>query len=657
MSNAGFIAETCERSLSGKSTQMLKQEEKNINDFHPDLNGPAFGYFSPMDHHAGAFFSSFTKEYQDEISLAAKLASRCLRDGHVCVNLDEVAGKTVYSAPDGREIITCPDLKVWLKALGRAECVGRPGEYKPLILDERHRLYFQRYQQYEQDIADYIIRQVTSGTDDPIDTEFVRKKIQVYFSESEEHGVDWQKTAAIAALLQRFLVITGSPGTGKTTTLTRLMCFLLDVFEADLRIALAAPTGKAAIRLQEAVKITKEAFKGKTPVVDRIPDTAMTLHRLLGTIVHSPYFRHHEGNPLPYDLVVIDEASMVDLPMMAKLVCALSPRTRLILLGDKDQLASVDAGYVLGSICEPFEPNQLTYAMTLRIAELSGEKPPSAEATSKDARVCVIELQKNYRFSGKSGIGCLSRAVKNGDAREASRLLTGDGREDILYREISAGANPSEWIRNDILNHYGAFIETAAEGSAAIEKIFERFETFRVLCALRVGLWGSRNLNRVIEKILAEAGRIEPGKILYPGRPVMITRNHYRLNLFNGDVGIALNDVEDHGQLRIFFRNQTGGIRKLSPGRLPEHETAWAMTVHKSQGAEYDNVLLVLSDSDSTGMTRELLYTGITRARIRVDIRAGKEVVSRAVNRPIQRKSGLAEAVRDGINKKFENQK
>jgi exodeoxyribonuclease V alpha subunit len=630
---------------------MVKREAKTTDDFHIDLKDPDFGYFSPMDHHAGVYFASFAREHQDEVSLAAKLVSRCLREGHVCVNLDEMAGRTVYSASDGREDITCPNLKVWLQALSRADCVGRPGDFKPLILDDRHRLYFQRYQQYEQDIAEYILRQINAGTDDPMDAQFVREKIQFYFPESDENGIDWQKTAAAAALLQRFLVITGSPGTGKTTTLTRLMVFLLDVFQADIRIALAAPTGKAAIRLQEAVKKTKEAFAGKTPAVDRIPDTAMTLHRLLGTIVHSPYFRRHEGNLLPYDLVVIDEASMVDLPMMAKLMRALPPRARLILLGDKDQLASVDAGYVLGSICEPFQPNLFTDAMASRIADLSGEKPPSTEVKSEDARVCVIELQKNYRFSGESGIGCLSRAVKNGDAGEVYRLLTDDGREDILYREMAEGTDPSAVIRQAIVDHYGAFLEEIAAGSVWIEKIFERFEEFRVLCALRVGLWGSRNLNRVIEKILTAAGSLEAGKILYPGRPVMITRNHYHLNLFNGDVGIVVRDVEDNGRLRVFFRNQKGDIRKLSPGRLPEHETAWAMTVHKSQGSEYDHVLLVLSDSDSVAVTRELLYTGVTRARNRVDIRAGKEVVSRAVNRPIQRWSGLADAVRCGINK------
>jgi exodeoxyribonuclease V alpha subunit len=289
--------------------------------------------------------------------------------------------------------------------------------------------------------------------------------------------------------------------------------------------------------------------------------------------------------------------------------------------------------------------------MASRIADLSGEKPPSTEVKSEDARVCVIELQKNYRFSGESGIGCLSRAVKSGDAGEVYRLLTDDGREDILYREMAAGTDPSKWIRQAIVDHYGAFLEEIAAGSVRIEKIFERFEKFRVLCALRAGLWGSRNLNRVIEKILTATGSLEAGKILYPGRPVMITRNHYHLNLFNGDVGIVMRDVEDNGRLRVFFRNQKGDIRKLSPGRLPEHETAWAMTVHKSQGSEYDHVLLVLSDSDSAAVTRELLYTGVTRARNRVDIRAGKEVVSRAVNRPIQRWSGLADAVRCGINK------
>jgi exodeoxyribonuclease V alpha subunit len=371
----------------------------------------------------------------------------------------------------------------------------------------------------------------------------------------------------------------------------------------------------------------------------------MTIHRLLGSIRHSPYFYFNEKNTLPYELVVVDEASMVDLPLAAKLMKALAPDAQLILLGDKDQLASVETGAVLGSICFPDPLNVFSETFGRQLAEICGEKTEVSDALP-GAQDCIIELKQNYRFSEESGIGHLSRAVKEGDALHSLALINAETFSDIHLSEIS---NPEDMIlllKEKVVKSYREYFQAVTSVSLEAGDLFDRFETFRVLCALRVGLWGSQHINAVIERLLAESGLINLTSQYYEGRPIMVVQNDYRMKLFNGDVGIVLRDPADQKKLKVFFRDKKKGLRSIAPERLPQCETVWAMTVHKSQGSEFDKVVLIMSDSDAPVLTRELLYTGITRTRFYVDIWTSRDVFMKTIQKQILRQSGLTDAIK-----------
>lgn len=601
-------------------------------------------YFSSIDLHFGNFIASFNEDGKEDIFLAAALLSRNLRDGHVCLDLKTLAGTVVYKSENEEGIIQCPQLDLWLNSLGKSPCVGNPGDFKPLILDEKNRLYLQRYQQYEKDIAGFILARTAISNELKFDGLHLHKKLIEYFNKNRKEDVNWQKVASAAALLKNFLIISGRPGTGKTTTITKIMAFLLEIKGANMRIALAAPTGKAADRLQESVKKTKAKINCPDSIKEIIPETASTIHRLLGSISGSPYFRFNEKNKLPFDLVIVDEASMIDLPLMSKLMSAISNNASLILLGDHNQLASVDAGVVLGDICSNYPASIYSADFSERIKDMSGESiiagnmPPGVQD-------CITQLQQNYRFAEQSGIGVLSRAVEDGDADKALNLLQSEKYPDISWMSIE-NEKSLRRLRTIIIEKYKDYLNAVTVGFSGDENVFDLFERFRILCALRVGSWGTERINVYIEKVLSEEGMINPRSAYYEGRPVMIVQNDYNLNLFNGDVGIILKDRDENDHLKVFFRDNKGSIRKILPARLPRHETVWAMTVHKSQGSEFEEVLLVLSDKDIPILTRELVYTGITRAISKVNIWTGKEILSKAVSRRISRQSGLADALR-----------
>lgn len=601
-------------------------------------------YFSSIDLHFGNFIASFNEEGKEDLFLAAALLSRNLRDGHVCLDLRTLAGNVIaYKSEDVEEMIQCPQLDSWLNTLNKSPCTGNPGEFKPLILDEKDCLYLQRYWQYEKDIAEFILSRAAVNNELNIDGLPLREKLDDYFNKDKKENISWQRVAAAAALLKNFLIISGRPGTGKTTTITRIMAFLLEMTGANMRIALAAPTGKAAARLQESVKKTKEKINCPDSIKEKIPETASTIHRLLGSISGSPYFRFNKKNKLPFDLVIVDEASMIDLPLMAKLMDAITNNATLILLGDHNQLASVDAGVVLGDICGNFAANIYSADFFERIKNMSGESitvgdiPPGVQD-------CIIQLQQNYRFAEQSGIGVLSRAVEEGNTDVTLNLLQSEKYPDISWTNIE-NEKSLRRLQTIIIEKYKDYLTAVNIGFTSDEMVFDLFDRFRILCALRVGSWGTERINSYIEKVLADEGLINSRSAYYEGRPVMVVQNDYGLNLFNGDVGIILKDKDDNNQQKVFFRDNKGSIRKILPARLPRHETVWAMTVHKSQGSEFEKVLLILSDKDIPVITRELVYTGITRAISKVNIWAGKEILSKAISRRISRQSGLADAL------------
>lgn len=552
----------------------------------------------------------------------------------------------------------------------------------PLVLMQG-RLYFSRYWFYQQQVF-FAISARLENIELTSDTSELGATLQQLFPEKYIGSTplnsepNWQMLAAANACLNRFSVITGGPGTGKTTTVTRLLAALISQ-QPNLRIALAAPTGKAAARLVESILNAKNELAKTFPLAEKIPVTSFTLHRLLGW--RPDGFSYNHKKTLPYDLVIVDEASMVDLPMMAQLMESLGESTKLILLGDKDQLASVEAGSVLGDLCDSGVMINGYYAHGLEVQRAKQlESICGLEANFLNAYIesdaplmanSLTQLRKSYRFTSNSGIGQLAGAVNAGRYDWVERCFA--QYEDIqsfsaLYTlsHYSLGSLDSQTIHSkeaeqawqkQVVEGYGYYLKAIAN-SESPDKVLELFNRFQLLCALRQGNSGLQALNERIQALLQSRGLLKldfdmslaSQQRWYPGRPVMITRNDYELNLFNGDIGIAMmvDRADSHNakgenagkELRVCFIAD-GKVRQILPTRLPEHETAFAMTVHKSQGSEFTDVALVLPENYSQVISRELIYTAITRAKNSFCLYSNADVLEKGVISRIERASGL----------------
>ncbi|UFS70143.1 exodeoxyribonuclease V subunit alpha [Geomonas sp. RF6] len=565
---------------------------------------------------------------------AVSLASNAVAGGNICLNLGDIAGAEIEV--DG-ELYPVPSLEELRGHLSQTSVVGSPGEFRPLVLDEDGRLYLYRYWKYERDLV-RVIREKSACLEDGVDEPLLAAGVGRLFPASPGE-VDWQKLTALAAVRKRFSVISGGPGTGKTSTVVKILALLLEQAAGKkVRIALAAPTGKAAARLKDSIRGMKEKLDTSAEIRALIPEEVSTIHRLLGVRAGSFRFRHSEDNPLPFDVVIIDEASMVALPLMAKLATALKPDARFILLGDRDQLASVEAGAALGDICGGGRREPFSEAFSAFAERVAGEVLPPYEPGSCLTDSLVV-LKKNYRFGSESGIGASARAVNAGEGRSALSLLR-EGRDDVRWQAVPAPERLKKSLTEQVITGYRGYL-----CASTAEEALRRFDSFRILCALRQGPYGVTGMNDLVEEILSEKGLIQKGSRWYSGRPIMITVNDYNLKLFNGDIGIVLPDQEGEGALRVFFPSPDGGVRKVSPVRLPAHDTVFAMTVHKSQGSEFDKVLMVLPAHETEALTRELIYTGITRAKSSVEIWGDEEVFLGAVSRKVDRKSGLRDAL------------
>jgi exodeoxyribonuclease V alpha subunit len=479
--------------------------------------------------------------------------------------------------------------------------------------------------------------------------------------EEDKSEVHWQSVAAALAARSAFGVISGGPGTGKTTTVVQLLGLLQDIALEQgqrLRINLAAPTGKAAARLTasigDAVAKLPEALR------DGIPTDVTTLHRLLGSRPHTRHFVHNASNPLHVDLLVVDEASMIDLEMMAALLSALPDTARLILIGDKDQLASVEAGSVLGDICRHAEGNVYQPETIQWIAANTGYnlKEFSGTGTQLDQQIAI--LRKSYRFDQNSGIGALARAVNAGDSARVTAVWQ-QGFDDL--ESVAVASTDDQAFTRLVLDGtpsdhpvgYRAYLQCVQAGlrdheseAAWLQAVLDAFGRFQLLSPLRKGPWGVEGLNQKVSQILFKSGLISRQEGWYAGRPVMITRNNYTLGLMNGDIGIVLPFAEkdDSGPqtLRVVFPMADGSFKNVLPSRLNDVETVYAMTVHKSQGSEFDHAAMVLPESVTPVLTRELVYTGVTRAR-RCFTLVGPilDILSQAVQQCTHRASGLGD--------------
>lgn len=647
---------------------------------------------------------------------AAFAASRATSEGHVCMPLAALARRFDASTAEVRAA---------LFASGMASDGARSAAaLRPLVVDAQGRLYLARYYDYERQLARALVAHagvgVGQGADVESDASALHARLLRYFGPPEDDEVDWQRVAAVMALSGRLTIVSGGPGTGKTTTVVGVLACLLDT-RADLRIALAAPTGKAAQRMQEALL----ARAGDLPpeLATRLPQTSYTLHRLLGS-GPGGRFRHHRDNPLPYDVVVIDEASMIDVAMAAHLLDAIAPQTRLVMLGDKDQLAAVEAGAVfaelsarpdftqggLQRIAQALDIDATRFAQALpgvardldeELADFyaqssaqaafdvppddlptqgdtpdlfdapadgdlfagtenaHGALPPAAppsyatRASSSAPRAqnaladCVVWLERNYRFGLESPIGRLSLAIRKGSASEALEVLVTDPAGTCaaaLHEDTHATLAERTVAR--LAAGFAPYAEALAAALATNAPdplaLFDALNRFRVLCATRSGPRGVDQVNMAMAAQVRRAAGVTlaVGAQWFAGRPVMVTRNDYALGLFNGDIGIALPGTG--GALRVYFRTGDGGLRAVSPAALPPHDTAFALTVHKSQGSEFEHAVLMLPSTFSRVLSRELVYTAITRARERVEVIGARAVLAQAIATPTQRDSGLA---------------
>lgn len=608
----------------------------------------------------------------ERVLLGAALASLAVSAGHAAFDPARpqwLLGH-VEDLPDANEWIAAWRASPWVSEPAREDIANRTA---PLVL-ENGLLYLRRYREYERALAAGLKRLAAQSRDDT-DLAAVQPLFAELFPQAEQG--DRQARAAALSLAQSLLLITGGPGTGKTTTIARLLLLLIaqaDPRGAPPRIALAAPTGRAADRMSESLHAALAKLDQLSSLRPEwraaLPERASTLHRLLGSRPGSPRFRHDASQPLPFDVIVVDEASMVDLPLMAKLVDAVPNGARLILLGDRDQLPSVEAGDVLAAIGDAAgDGDALPEALATRLAPLLGspgcgsdvsrDSDPNAEIKAKQADLfsddvdshsdttvatyiaptsneCSllghrVQLQRGYRQSEDLDLAPLADAVRNGDADTALSLLRSQSLRGVDFHEDAIGPLAPA-TRQSLLAHWrGMASET--DPAAALASAGH----LRLLTALREGPQGAATLNAQIEEALAGVHR----EVYFHGRLLLITENSYRHGLFNGDVGICMRQPD--GATAVFFPGGGEGVRGFHPAALPAHLSAFALTVHKAQGSEFDQAWVVLPRQDARTLTRELLYTAITRARRQVHLFASEDILRATLSRQAQRVAGLTE--------------
>jgi exodeoxyribonuclease V alpha subunit len=577
------------------------------------------GVLAASDVHVAAALSRLAGVVDRDVILAVALAARAPRVGHVCVDLRTIAELVTSeiddpTAPVGPEV-WWPDPSGWIATVAASTLVT--AHDAPLVLDGAL-LYLERYHAYQQSVADHLRTRATTAvpaiaTDPAVAERLLRGD-----------GADQQREVVATAVRSALTVLVGGPGTGKTTTVAALLATLVDA-DPGLRVALAAPTGKAAARLGEAFGQAAAQLPGGLGERLRTTD-AVTIHRLLGSGRDGRRFRHGRDHPLPHDVVIVDETSMVSLPLMARLLDAVRPDARLVLVGDPGQLASVEAGSVLADLVGP-----------------AGDRPSLSPLSG-----CISELRHSRRFPEHSPLAALARSVRAGstDAALASLRATIDaptsdvserGGGSLRWIPVSGDeATAVEHVRSIVVAPAVAVHELARAGAAA--EALAALEGTRLLCAHRLGPFGVDRWNARVEGWLRAEGVGTAG--WYPGRPVLVTANDYRANLFNGDLGVTVAG-ETRPEVAFTGSGAGGGVRRVPTVQLESCETVHAMTIHKSQGSEFDHVVVVLPPARSRLATRELLYTAITRARGRVTLVGDEAAVAAAVDGRVERASGL----------------
>ena len=566
----------------------------------------------------------------------AYLLSQKLTEGNICISVDDVPDN-LNSTPYSKSI-TAKELISFKHLVSKQDVLTTP------FILHNDRLYFQRYFKYETSIIDKLKTLIAAEkmvlANRMSQLESQRTLIQSLKTDykldnlTTKEKVDWQLVAVTQALLNNFTIITGGPGTGKTTTLAKLL-IVLYALEPNAKVALAAPTGKASMRMLESLKSSTLNFteETKAKIGQLVPST---IHSLLGYKRESVNFKHNAENPLPYNWVVVDEASMIDVPMFSKLLAAIGDNTRIILLGDKDQLASVEAGSLLGDLCQTLPSlNQFSNetAQWINTFITDDDRKINADFINDAKQLLaghIIELKYSHRFNSQGAIGKVSRAVIDGKVDEVKALIQNAQGTNVIVDQKNDPA-----LLENFVAGYEAFIN-----EPAIHLALKKLNELRVLVAVRQGPRGLYAINKAIELHLRKKALIKPDDEFYENRPIMITRNMYDLGLLNGDTGIMRKDAS--GNMKVWFEDGQGGIKSVLPAYLNYSETAFAMTIHKSQGSEFDHVMVILPEGTSNALlTRELLYTGITRAKSSITIQGEMATIEHAVNSCVKRISGI----------------
>jgi exodeoxyribonuclease V alpha subunit len=607
-------------------------------------------------------FADYICELQDvedhELWLLAAFTSYFANQGDSAFSLSRINGRQLCEIFDLKEKENDEDKKGFdiiagtimptldhKKLLPYKKVIGAPGELKPLVF-EGELFFLNRFFQYEQTVANFVIKRASNHRDisdmkSQIDNLFLENFVATIKSQI----INWQKVAAIMAIRSDFSIISGGPGTGKTTTVGKILTLLLEK-EPGLVIKMVAPTGKAAERLNESIKLFKQQWgtKIEPEILDAIPETAQTIHRFLGINAYKLYYDKY--SPAPIDILVIDEASMVSLPLFAKTFDALPDHCRVILLGDKDQLMAVENGNVLKDMTDADTLNAFSLDFVDTVADMTDQEIElEVIKTPTFIDDDVIQLEYSWRFHDSSGIGILSRTVNAADESTPQEELLDlfPKYSDIKLEAITDEKGIKEFIIKFCKDHLTGYKEALAKGNIA--EIIEALAKFRVLCAVNDGPFGVNEINPLIEKALFPDRN---STLFYHGRPILITQNDYRLNLVNGDVGIIIKEnlSDDNSELKAFFPAADGTFREFNPASLGEHRTAFTISIHKSQGSEFENVYIILPDEGNRILTKELIYTAITRAKENCTIIASPEILCQAARKRMVRISGLKEKLR-----------
>ncbi len=593
--------------------------------------------FTAFDHHLADFICKLDKEYNDIVYLSVAALSSTLRSGNICLDLNLISSVEVTLVTERHSFSSFPDASTWIDVLRQSDVCGKPGDYKPLIIDNT-RLYFYRRWHDEHQVAEYFLSKATTIFPSMI---FEHLDLIRSFFTNNNTDIDYQYLSAVLSLANKCCIISGGPGSGKTTTVVKILALHLLLYPETHRIALAAPTGKAAARLKSAIMHAVTSLPCADTIKKAIPSDAVTIHRLL-TLNQKNAILDAIGDQthlrLPYRILVVDEASMIDLSLMAQLIKALHPQCKLILLGDKDQLSSVEAGSVLGDISDCGTEHGYTDSFRSALMRCC------PQLTSLPYEQCsfansTITLKKSYRFNDTSGIGSLSKAINNGSMQDVVSILNDNNQTECTFRSFTSDTDFNMQLQKIIAKNFRPLLTCTDT-----EQAFALLDNFRILCAVRDGDYGVDALNTHILSQLTPGYRVSLSTI-YAGLPVLVTANDYRLNIFNGDTGIVSRNDTTNNALMIAFKNQDSSIVYHHPGQIQHYEPSYAMTIHKSQGSEFDSVLVILPPQRLPICTRELLYTAVTRAKKHVEIWGTHDSLYACVNSRIVRSSGLRDKI------------